>query len=361
MRLRTHTASSWYKHELENFHTRLIARLCVILLCVTQIGQRLFFVLDEPNLSRDSKIFYLASLPFLVFVSIIVGIEFILFKKIGTKIIKYSRIIDLVFFFTFIGEWFFTLHAAVIKASYHTGLSYSIPAVFGFTSFSWRTQLQSFVTQRWYLKCIPTMMAYILVMVYAIKFDPRETIYTLIRGILQILYVVLYFYFEDKIKLRMLLINMHQEKWMQINEFILNNIPENIAIIDVSGEAKFISDNFKNFIIKCCGDNNALSVKEFCEKIQNLEQYDFEANAASSSNNDNRVLYFPFMKFINPLFLEFIFETFYFDFSRRQSNQQILPINENSFRSDLKFPSNDQDWISPRTLFSRLQRETQTR
>jgi len=236
--------------ELDQVRTRLLARLCVIFICVTQVFQRVFFTLEEPNLSHQSKVFYLASLPFFIVASIIVFLEYIYFRKYGSKILKHSRKIDVLFFLIFTAEWITVLYSAVIKAKPNAvAACYTIPAIFGFTSFSWRTLLQTFISQHWLLKAIPPIAAYGLVIGYAVHFDPEETVFTLIRGILQIIYIVVLFYFEDKIQWRMLLANMHKERWVQINDFILNNIPENIVILELGGgEPRFVSEYCKSFM-----------------------------------------------------------------------------------------------------------------
>ncbi len=64
--------------------------------------------------------------------------------------------------------------------------------------------------------------------------------------------------------------NVQKDKWIQVNNFILNNIPENIMILDFKGEVRFISDYCKSFMEDC---NFALEkTKEFFKKIQNLHQ-----------------------------------------------------------------------------------------
>jgi len=68
---------------------------------------------------------------------------------------------------------------------------------------------------------------------------------------------------------------MRQEKWMQMSNFILNNIPENIMILDVAGEVKFISEYCQNFMKKC---DTSLDTNNFLNKIRDLQQqkYDYD-------------------------------------------------------------------------------------
>lgn len=57
---------------------------------------------------------------------------------------------------------------------------------------------------------------------------------------------------------------------MQVNNFILNNIPENIVILDVKGDAKFISDSCKSFMEKC--KIASMDTQDFFRKIQDLKE-----------------------------------------------------------------------------------------
>jgi len=256
--------------ELERFSARLTARLCIIFIALSQIGLKVLFILLQSGLKRDSKISYTTSLPFMFAISIIVVVEYVLFKKKGPKIVKYSHIVDALFFILFTAEWLSSLNAALIKAKNTSPPSYAVTAVFGFTSFSWRTLIQPFITHHWQIKIIPPASALALTMGFVIYFDPDQVFFTLTRGLLQIFYIIMLFFFEDRIRLRMMLTTIQQEKWVQINEFKLNNIPENIMILDLDGEAKFINDYCKSFIEIC--NCTTESTQHFFTKITDIQQ-----------------------------------------------------------------------------------------
>ena len=61
---------------------------------------------------------------------------------------------------------------------------------------------------------------------------------------------------------------------MQVNNFILNNIPENIMILDVAGQVKFISDYCKSFMEKC---HHSLDTTEFFGNIRDLQQQKYDS------------------------------------------------------------------------------------
>ncbi len=78
----------------------------------------------------------------------------------------------------------------------------------------------------------------------------------------------------------MILANIQKDRWMQVNNFILNSLPENIMVLDMNGDVKFISDYFQNFIKKC---NLPADAKEFFKKVQDLvQQYDLGPPSASN-------------------------------------------------------------------------------
>jgi len=71
-----------------------------------------------------------------------------------------------------------------------------------------------------------------------------------------------------------------QERWIQINDFILNNIPENIVILELGGEVNFVSDYCKAFMRKAHLSQNA---QDLFTNIQDLNLLP-EAELSSPSN-----------------------------------------------------------------------------
>ena len=119
-------------------------------------------------------------------------------------------------------------------------------------------------------------------------FTPNAVVLNLVRTAFQIFnIVVITMYCEDKIKWRMIWKNLQQEEWMQVNNFILNNIPGNIMILDFAGKAKFISDYCKSFMEKChlSGENT----DDLFDKIKDLEQQSKPELEKSSSSAEARI------------------------------------------------------------------------
>jgi len=159
-----------------------------------------------------------------------------------------------------------------------------------FSSFSWRTLVVILIVQKWYLKIIAPIIATSLITGYAIYYTPESAIFYLAKTASQLISVVLIISCEDKMKWKLIKANVEQEKWMPVNNFILNNIPENIIILDLSGEIKFTSDYCKASMKKC---HLSLETKDFTNKIRDLNQQQYEPEPPSPSGV-NFILEFSF-------------------------------------------------------------------
>lgn len=123
---------------------------------------------------------------------------------------------------------------------------------------------------------------------YSLHLTPKWTAMILVRGLLQIVYVICIWYFEQKINLKLLLSNLHQEKWLEMNQFILNNVPEKIAILDWDGQVKFMSDYLKTFIDKFDFTSGS-GFTTLCKEIKDLEQ-NYNSNASIHNSSDRSQL-----------------------------------------------------------------------
>lgn len=170
-------------------------------------------------------------------------------------------------------------------------VSFPVTALYEFASFAWKALLVTLIIQKWQLKIIPPAAAIITSTVYACHFDSKQIHAYLIRASAQLFNTVFIIYCEDKIKWKMIWNSIQQEKWMQVNDFILNNLPENIMILDVSGQVKFISDYCKSFMENC---QNSLETAVLFNNIRDLQQqkYDTDSSGPPPPQNVN-VTYFP--------------------------------------------------------------------
>ena len=107
------------------------------------------------------------------------------------------------------------------------------------------------IVQKWQLMIMPPFGALVVATIYNIHYATGSLYWTFLAAGVQILNIIIIVYGEDKVKWRMVWANIQQEKWIQVNNLILNNISENIMILDLAGETKFISEYYKAFLNQC--------------------------------------------------------------------------------------------------------------
>ena len=263
-----HSSSNKAIQDSEIFHTKFIARLCVALACFIQFFARLTTLFHNSTISSKNGHLLLFSIPTTLLMTLTVVIEFLLFKKFGSRVVKYSLLFDLILLILFIADWALGVTSFLIPTQHSDPALFSINAVFGFIGFAWRALLVTLIVQKWQLKIIAPIIASLIATGFAIHYDTENYYFYTIRTIAQVFNIVLVLYCEDKIKWRMIWTNLQQEKWMQVNNFILNNIPENIMILDLEGKTQFISDYCRAFMNQC---QNSLDTNSFFKKIRDLQ------------------------------------------------------------------------------------------
>jgi len=263
--------------KFELFHIRLTARLCIGFACFVYFLSRLATIKGIIRDHSSSRYINRLALVFTPIITLIVITEYLLFKKKGRKILKYSQVIDLLILLLFTADWILGLISIFTRAQEDRNspspgsgsmVWFQVTALYEFASFAWRALLVTLIVQKWQLKIIPPAAAIITATVYAIYFDPKPVHVYLIRFAAQLFNTVFIIYCEDRIKWRMIWTTIQQEKWMQVNNFILNNIPENIMILDVTGQVKFISDYCKSFMEKY---NLSVDTKELFSRVRDLQ------------------------------------------------------------------------------------------
>ncbi len=138
------------------------------------------------------------------------------------------------------------------------------------------------IVEKWYIKILPPGIALSIATGYVIYYSPKTILYTLLGSISQLLSILIIIYCEDKVKWKMIRALIQKERWMQVNNFILNSLPENIMVLDIAGETKFMSEYFLSFMRKC---HLPLETPEFFKKVQDLhqQQQQSEVNPQSPS------------------------------------------------------------------------------
>jgi len=206
---------------------------------------------------------------------------------------NYSKIIDLLLLITFTGEWLATLCTSLTGTIDCNGTdALQLTSIFGLTSFSWRTIFLLFLAQSWKLIILPPTAAVSVVMGFTIVHSPGNTVFILLRGIAQIINIILMMYFQDRIRWKEVFTNVQQERWMKINDFILNNIPENILILELGDQVKFVSDYCKNFMRKAHLSQNP---SDLFTNVKDLtQQHDTESSSPSNVFFNSQYLFYSF-------------------------------------------------------------------
>ena len=262
--------------NIERFKTRLTGKCCVVFVVVVQIIFRLImFLILGDRLPHSSQIAYIISFPLLILTALVVCFEYFLFKRIGPRVMNYSRIIDIILLVIFTAEWIDTLFISVNRLEVTDPPSLPPSSIFTLESFGWRTLFLLFLIQGWRWLIIPPTLALSLTIGFVLHSAPSsQWWYLLLISIPTVIYTILILYFLDKFKWKEVFANIQQERWMQINQFVLNSIPENIVILDIGGKVNFVSEYCKAFMQSSCLGNDPCGL---FTKIRGLSQQ-LEAN-----------------------------------------------------------------------------------
>ena len=279
------SSSSSYKKvqdfDLKCFKILQNAKFCVAFVLLTSVIVRLIGLLLNNSLSSTTQTILIISLPVGLMVVIVIVLEYLLFKKKGPEIVKYSNLLDAIVLFFFMGEWTTALCADLFRPQQSNPTCFPFLSLYSYTAFSWRTLLVTLIVQKWQLKVIAPISMTWVVAGYALYLSNKSYGLLITRAIVQTFNIFLIIYCEDKMKSKLMRTNIEQEKWMQVNNFILNNIPENIIVLNLAGEVKFISEYCKSFMKKC---NSSLDEKEFFKRVQGLQQqHHFESDSPPAS------------------------------------------------------------------------------
>lgn len=257
---------------------RVVAKLVVIFICITLLAQRLIRTFTSSVISDKTIQSLIITLPILSSLSLIVLIECFLYRKLGLKILKYSKYFDILFTLAFTAEWMVTLNA---QFAYAQGDGLNLYLIVAFASFGWRALLPILTIQQWQFKIIPPTAAYTYLLIYITVHRTTESWVIIMTAVSQPIYVILIYYFEHKINFTRIIGNVQNEQWLQLNSFILNNIPENIVIMDSTGTPNFISENFKRLLQR---HNLSEDIKKFLGNIKQIQRVQGEKEADSESD-----------------------------------------------------------------------------
>jgi len=268
--------------NMEHFRIRLTARLGIILVCLVQYIPRFASVIANATLPSKTRTIAIVGLPFPLLMTLVILLEYFLYKKLGAGIVKYTKLVDFMLLIFFMGDWLTLLIGTLNRTLATTPVSFQVGTFLGFTSFSWRTLMVTIIVEKWQIKILPPGIALSVATGYAIHYSPATVLYTLLGAISQLLSIIIIIYCEDKVKWKMIRALIQKERWMQVNNFILNSLPENIMVLNLNGETKFMSEYFLSFMKKC---QLPLDTQGFFKRVQDLhqQQQQSEVNPQSPS------------------------------------------------------------------------------
>lgn len=256
-------------YTIKHFRARLTAQLIVVVISLTVFGQRVAAIIADHEMGSPLIKGLLISLPFQIALCLVVIAKYILYRIFGSRIFKYSCILDVIFCLVFTADWMVLINGQLHQSQSDGKYMYSITAVLGFTTVAWRTLVQILITQQWQFRGFPIICVFTYIMWFAVANEPAMTGFILSRGILIVLYIILIFYYEHKINFTMVMGSIQQQQWLQLNEFILDNIPENIAIMDLNGKSNFINENFRKLIRLHSGFDE---INQFLKSVKKIKR-----------------------------------------------------------------------------------------
>ena len=258
---------------MELYRARFAGKLCIAFICVVQYLPRILLIVRVASLKHKLEITNLISLFVIAMMILLILIEYIIFKRIGPRIVKYTNMIDITLLILYTADWVLILMSSLRAIRPTVPPTFEIMAFYGFTMFAWRALLVTLIVQKWWLKIIPPSVATIVAGVYGVIYLPGDLFGDLVRSGFQLFNVIIILYCEDKIKWRMIWSSLQKDKWIQVNNFILNNIPENIMILDFGGKAKFTSEYCKSFLKRChLYDDGGGNVEDLLGRVRDLHE-----------------------------------------------------------------------------------------
>jgi len=145
--------------NLEHFRIRLTVRLCIIFVCLVQIMLRLTVVIPSSALPEKSRLLMTISLPFPLLMTLVIALEYFLYRKLGPGRVKYSSLVDLLLLTFFIGDRVILIISHINGIGQTDLLCFPAEALLGFSAFSWRTLMVTLIVEKWQLKVIAPITA----------------------------------------------------------------------------------------------------------------------------------------------------------------------------------------------------------
>jgi hypothetical protein len=264
------------------FRARLMSQLLIVFIYITVVVERVVTIYTSPSIQPVFVNALKLSSTFLSLLAFIVIAKYLLYRRFQTRIFKYSSLMDFIFCLVFTADWMVLLYGQLHQSKTDGQYMYSVAALLGFSSFAWRVLLQILISQHWQVRIFPIICIYSYFIWFTVTNDPSYTFLTIYKGIECVIFITLIFYFEQKVNFVLAMGSIQQRQWLQLNDFILNNIPENIAIMDLKGNCSFISESFRKLMTLHTGSNEIKPLLQNVKNIQQQKSHDTDSETADS-------------------------------------------------------------------------------
>jgi len=185
---------SFQETESELLRLRIIARFCIALACLSQFISRMATISYSLSLTGINSSLAIASFPLAPLMTITVALEYLLFKKFGPRIAKFSLLVDVILLLFFVGDWVTGTISFFLRSQKETTAMFPVSALFGIMGFTWRSLLVTLMVQRWQFNLIAPVVAIMLTTGYSIHFDPANRYSYLVRSASQLFNVIFIIY-----------------------------------------------------------------------------------------------------------------------------------------------------------------------
>jgi len=145
--------------DLKQYQIRSPAKLCIFIIFIVQFVLRMCTTFLDPSFTYVSKLLMRISLAFTILIPLIIAGEYFLYKKRGPSIVRYSKVVDIVILLLFMADWTLVIVSGLYRIQNRNPPSFKISALYGFTSFSWRTLMVILIASKWQIKILAPIFA----------------------------------------------------------------------------------------------------------------------------------------------------------------------------------------------------------
>ena len=246
---------------------KLRAKIFIVLILFIEILISMISYLEDIDIG-SSPIELIKYVIIITFILVLLIVDLIVIKK-KSENDKVYWWLNTLFIGVMVVEWLIVLADSIRVFENSAPGQYSLGNIVFVAGFSWKCLVQEMLSKKWYVKIILPFFTYAFLIIYGLVRTFSGDALLIVNCITQLTFILCIAYFQSQIDFSQLINSLNHEKWWKINQLILNNIPENIAIFDINGKVKYINEYFKKFTQRCGYYDN---LHKFLEIIENLNR-----------------------------------------------------------------------------------------